>query len=127
MGQETGAVVEFLDLYPTIIDYCGLKAPHQLSWKSLRPVLEEPSLNWENAAYTQVTRGSKLMGYSVRTDRWRYIQWGRDGEEGTELYDHSKDQVEYYNLADRPEYESVRKELSRLLKKGFPKIDMGGS
>lgn len=120
MGKEADAVVEFLDLYPTLIDYCGLEAPHRLSGKTLRPVLEDPSTRWGHAAYTQVTRG-KLMGYSVRTERWRYIQWGVDGEEGEELYDHTKDRVEYYNLADRPEHRKTRDELAALLATGFPK------
>jgi len=118
MGQATDSTVEFLDLYPTFIDLCGLEAPHKLSGKSLRPVLENPSKVLENAAYTQVTRG-KLMGYSVRNDRWRYIQWGVNGEAGTELYDHRKDEGEYYNLAENPEYKKVRKEMAKLLEEGF--------
>jgi uncharacterized sulfatase len=120
MGQETDSVVEFLDLYPTLIDYCGLKAPHKLSGQSLRPVLEKPAVSIEKPAFTQVTRGAHMMGYSVRTDRWRYIRWGADGEEGEELYDHRKDQIEYYNLADHPEYRKVKREMEKLLKKGFP-------
>jgi len=123
MGQETDSVVEFVDLYPTLIDFCGLKPPHKLSGKSLRPVLENPSKPWENAGYTQVTRGPKMMGYSVGTGRWRYIQWGVNGEGGFELYDHSKDEVEYYNLADRPEYRKVRRQMAELLKKGFPNVN----
>jgi iduronate 2-sulfatase len=122
MGTETDSIVEFLDIYPTLVDLCGLKAPHKLSGKSLRPVLANPSKAWKNAAFTQVTRGKKMMGYSVRTDRWRYTQWGADGEGGAELYDHKKDAVEYYNLADRPEYKKVRKEMAKLLEQGFPTI-----
>jgi iduronate 2-sulfatase len=122
MGTATDSIVEFLDLYPTLVDLCGLTAPHELSGKSLRPVLASPSKAWKNAAFTQVTRGKNLMGYSVRTDRWRFTQWGADGEEGCELYDHNKDEIEYYNLADRPEYKKVRKEMAELLKDGFPDI-----
>ena len=119
MGRETDAIVEFLDLYPTLADYCGLEPPHALSGRTLRPVLEGAAENGDRAAYTQVTRG-KLMGYSVRTDRWRYIQWGSGGAEGVELYDHSRDELEYYNLADQPELETVRRQLSALLSQGFP-------
>ena len=122
MGQPTDSVVEFLDLYPTLIDYCGLKAPHELSGKSLRPVLEAPQRTWKEAAYTQVTRGS-LMGYSVRAGRWRYIQWGENAEHGVELYDHNKDELEYYNLAEQPEYKKVLRDMEKLLEKGFPVLD----
>jgi iduronate 2-sulfatase len=122
MGQETDSVVEYVDLYPTLVDLCGLKPPHKLSGKSLRPVLSEPAKTWNEAAYTQVVRSNIGMGYSVRTDRWRFIQWGRDGEGGYELYDQSKDPLDYYNLADRPEYKKVRKEMAALLEKGFPII-----
>ncbi len=120
LGQEIDAVVEFLDLYPTLVDACGLKASHRLSGSSLRPVLTVPSKAWNNAAYTQVIRGKAMMGYSVRDDRWRYIQWGKDSEGGCELYDQSKDHNGYYNLAENPEYDQVRKKMTVLLKAGFP-------
>jgi uncharacterized sulfatase len=122
MGQETDSIVEFLDLYPTLADLCGLKAPLELSGKSLRPVLENPSNPWKNVAYTQVARDGIHMGYSIRTDRWRLIQWGATGEGGYELYDHSRDGGEYYNLADHPEYRRIKKQLVGLLDAGFPGI-----
>ena len=122
MGQETDSVVEFLDIYPTLVDLCGLKAPHELSGKTMRPVLQNPSKDWKQAAYTQVTRGNKMMGYSVRDGRYRYIQWGLNGEGGTELYDHEKDDGEYYNLANHPECKSIKKKMAVLLKDGFPDI-----
>ena len=121
MGQPTDSVVEFLDIYPTLADLCGLEAPHAFSGKSLRPVLENPSMNWKNAAFTQITRG-RFMGYTVRNDRWRFIQWGEKGEKGVELYDQSKDHDNYYNLAENPEYSKVRKEMAKLLQTGFPNL-----
>ncbi len=121
MGNETDSVVEFLDIYPTLVDLCGLKARHKLSGKSLRPVLVNPSKPWKNAAYTQVTRG-KTMGYSVVNDRWRFIQWGADGKGGYELYDQHKDTKNYYNLAENPEYKTVRKQMEKLLEKGYPNL-----
>ena len=84
-------------------------------------MLEQPAVSRNKPAFTQVTRG-KLMGYSVRNDRWRYIQWGKRGEQGRELYDHRKDQIEFYNLADNPEHRQVCKEMAKLLEKGFPEI-----
>lgn len=122
MGQETDSVIEFLDLYPTLVDLCGLAAPHELSGKSIRPVLAQPATPWKNAAFTQVTRG-KLMGYSVRNDRWRYIQWGENAEGGVELYDQNKDHDGYYNLAGHPEFFTVRKQMASLLETGFPNLE----
>jgi iduronate 2-sulfatase len=123
MGHETDSVVEFLDLYPTLVDYCGLESPHELSGKSLRPVLEEPSKTWKKPAYTQVVRPKVGMGYSVRAGRWRFTQWGKDGAGGYELYDHSQDKLEYYNLADQSEHSQLLKRLAKLLKKGFPVLN----
>ena len=117
MSNTTDAVVELVDIFPTLIDYCGLEAPHPLAGKSFRPVLDDPSMTWDKPAYTQVVRENDGMGYSVRTDRWRYTEW-TDGT--SELYDQSKDELEYYNLAKDPEYSATKKELETLLHAGFP-------
>ena len=118
MGQDTEAIVEFLDFFPTLVELAGLEPPHLLSGTSFSAVLDDPSLPGKKAAYTQVTRGQK-MGRSVRTRQWRYTEWGRDGESGIELYDHTKDPGEYYNLADHPELASVRKTMKAILDEGF--------
>lgn len=123
MGQPTDSIVEFVDLYPTLVDLCGLKAPHELAGKSLRPILESPAKLWDNVAYTQVTRGPKMMGYSVRTHRWRYIRWGVNAEGGEELYDHSKDSGEYYNLAESSEHRETKASMHQYLKAGFPELN----
>jgi len=63
-----------------------------------------------------------MMGYSVRDGRYRYIQWGVNGEGGAELYDHKKDDGEYYNLADHPEYKEIQKKMAVLLEDGYPAV-----
>jgi iduronate 2-sulfatase len=118
MGKPTDSLMEFIDLYPTLVDYAGLAPPHKLSGASLRPVLEDPNASVKEAAYTQVTRGPKVMGRSVRTSRWRYTEWG-EGKHGVELYDHSKDSGEYYNLSANPEYAHVVSKLKQLLQGGL--------
>ena len=118
MGKPTEALIEFVDLYPTMIDYAGLKAPHELSGVSLRPVFDEPSLPGKKAAFSQVVRG-QIIGRSVRTSRWRYTEWGPDGEFGTELYDHDVDKSEYHNQAANPERAGTRSKLKKLLEDGF--------
>lgn len=122
MGQATDSVVEFLDLYPTLADYCGLEAPHALSGKSLRSVLEDPATDVLKPAYTQVTRGPIEMGYSVRQGDWRFTQWGKNAEGGVELYHSSQDTNGYYNLIENPEYSDIRARLAGLLREGFPAL-----
>lgn len=95
-GQTTRSLVEFVDLYPTIADFCGLKMPHTGAGTSLRPILSNPTTKIKDAAFTLVTRGDKLHGQSVRTARWRFTRWS-DGE--TELYDHDADPEELHNVS----------------------------
>lgn len=107
-------LVEFVDLYPTIADLCGLKMPQPGAGRSFRAQLEDPSRPGKPAAYTMVTRGEKNSGRSVRTERWRYIAWnaGRDGEE---LYDHEHDPEEMKNLAADPRHATVLAEMKQRL------------
>lgn len=95
-GRTTSSLVEFVDVYPTVADYCGLKIPHQPAGVSLRPVLEDPTSRVKDAAYTLVTRGPKLYAQTVRTDRWRCTLWS-DGQ--TELYDHAADPEEHHDVS----------------------------
>lgn len=95
-GQVTRSLVEFVDIYPTVADYCGLKIPHTSAGNSLKPVLADPSASIKDAAFTLVTRGQKHYGRSVRTARWRFTRWS-DGE--VELYDHDNDSEENHNVA----------------------------
>jgi arylsulfatase A-like enzyme len=93
----TRGLVEFVDLYPTIAELCGVKPPAGLAGQSLRPLLDDPSLPGKAAAFTVVTRGALERGDSIRTDRWRYTEWS-DGTR--ELYDHSTDSEETRNVSE---------------------------
>jgi uncharacterized sulfatase len=119
-GKASVRIVESLDVYPTVADLCGLTPPKNLAGASLRPLLNKPRLRWDRPAYTQVQRGDaagRFMGRSVRTERWRYTEWG-DGKRGVELYDHEKDPREFTNLANDPKHASTVAELKALLQKG---------
>lgn len=109
----TRSIVEFVDLYPTIADLCGIKPPAGLAGGSLRPLLEDPSRPGKPAAFTLVTRGPRQRGDSVRTDRWRYTQWS-DGTH--ELYDHKLDPEETRNVAGQPENRELLDELAARLR-----------
>jgi arylsulfatase A-like enzyme len=95
-GQVSRSLVEFIDLYPTIVELCQLTPPHTLSGQSLTPILADPAATIKDSAFTLVTRGPKLHAQSVRTSRWRLTQWS-DGSR--ELYDHDRDPEENYNVA----------------------------
>lgn len=111
-------LVEFVDLYPTVADLCGLASPPDLAGRSLRPLLLDPAAAGKPAAFTLVTRGA-ARGDSVRTDRWRFTRWS-DG--AVELYDHASDPEEIRNVASA-EPDAVRRldETLRLSRAPVPR------
>lgn len=115
IGHPSKQIVEFLDIYPTLADLCGLKAPANLSGKTIRPLLDNPAQVWNGIAFTQIVRTNTppFMGRTVRTDRWRYTEWD-EGRKGMELYDQEKDPKEMNNLATLPEHQPTIRELKRL-------------
>jgi arylsulfatase A-like enzyme len=116
-GARSRAVVELIDLYPTVAELAGLasETPSILQGSSLVPLLASPSDgDATDTAYTISGRN----GASVRTARWRYNRWGEDADgRNEELYDHDADPMEYRNLARDPGYREVldtlRAELER--------------
>ena len=129
-GHLCGSLVEFVDIYPTLCELAGLSAPSHLEGVSMMPLLTDPERPWKKAAFSQFLRegiwkapdGKVYMGYTVRTNRYRYVQWMNwNTREYTafELYDHKTDPGENINVVDRSAYASVRKELADLLRKGW--------
>ena len=116
-GQVCRSLVELVDLYPTVADYCGLRAPHKLAGQTLRPLLENPAATRKEAAFTLVARGRGQYGQTVRTDRWRYTRWS-DG--ASELYDEVNDPEEFHNLAGDSRHAVLVQELQALLKQVGP-------
>lgn len=106
--------VEFVDLYRTIADYCRLKPPANLAGQSPRPLIEDPSRPGKDAAYTLVTRGPKVRGDSIHTDRWPYTEW-TDGAH--ELCDHAHDPEETQNLVGAPQAKTAVQDLSAQLRR----------
>ena len=123
-GQKCGAPVEFVDVYPTLADLCGLPVPAGLDGVSLKPWMENPDTPAKKVAISQYPRNSAqtgnrpLMGYSIRDARWRLTLWRhRRTQEivATELYDEQNDPAETVNLASRPEHQAVVEMLSKHL------------
>jgi iduronate 2-sulfatase len=102
-GQRTPALVELVDLFPTLTALAGLPAPADLDGTSLAPLLNHPDSPGRRGVFSQFLRPGKppVMGRSVRTTRWRYTEWTKpDGESaGAELYDEENDPGESRNLA----------------------------
>ena len=125
-GKPTDALVEFVDIYPTLADVCRLPAPAGVEGHSFAPLLDDPARTWKAAAFSQYPRGGKdtgpLMGYAVKTDRHRYVEWRkRNGTEvvARELYDHRADPNEDRNVAGDPANKAVVDDLSKRLAAGW--------
>ncbi|HBL45404.1 MAG TPA: iduronate sulfatase, partial [Planctomycetaceae bacterium] len=129
-GKTSDALVELLDMYPTLVELCGLPSPGKLEGKSLVPVLKDPTQSVKPAAYTQHPRPAyykkqpENMGVSVRTPRYRYTEW-RNFNTGKviarELYDHTSDPAENTNIIEHPSDQAEFKKAVQLLEAQFPR------
>jgi uncharacterized sulfatase len=116
-GRRCASLVEFVDLFPSLVELCGLKPPDHLEGLSLAPLLDNPARPWKKAAFTQL-KYEDITGRSVRTGRYRYIRWEGAGG-GEELYDHHKDPHEFTNLATRQEGREALADHRRILDAGW--------
>jgi hypothetical protein len=116
-GRTARGLVEFVDIYPTLAELCGLPRPPHLHGSSLVPLLRDPGAPGRAAAFSQFTRKGNVTGYSIRTERWRYTEWLKpDGARtAEELYDHETDAAETRNVADDARHAAHIAELRRLL------------
>ena len=126
VGRKTDALVEFVDMYPSIAELAGLPLSDNLEGISFRPLLDDPDHAWKSAAFSQYPRtvkGRKLMGYSMRTDRYRFTRWvERDNHskvDAVELYDHETDPQENTNIANEPANEALVKKLTAQWRAGW--------
>ena len=99
-GSRSDAMLELIDIYPTLSELAGLRRPEHLQGTSLAPVLRDPTLKGAKAYAYSVVRRKGGLGYAVRNKAWRYGKW-LDGEE---LYDLTRDPHERKNLANNTEY-----------------------
>ena len=118
-GQRTQALVELVDLYPTLGQICSLPLPAHLEGTSFAPLLEKPDLPWKKAAFSQYLRTGRppYMGRSLRTERWRYTEWHdlKGKPAGIELYDENESK----NLAEDPAHAERVKQLASQLRSGW--------
>ncbi|MDI1337776.1 MAG: sulfatase [Lacunisphaera sp.] len=125
-GEHSRSFVEFVDIYPTLAELAGLSLPSHLEGLSFKPLLENPARPWKQAAFSQYPRpnsGKPLMGYSMRTDRYRLTVWvGRDDHskiDAVELYDEFFDPQENTNIAVVPANAELVEKLMKQWRAGW--------
>lgn len=135
-GRKSAALVESVDLFPTLCDLSGVAIPGTVEGASFAPLLGDPDRKWKEAVFSQFPRpvragGGKTgaqpddkMGYSMRTDRYRYTEWRyvlRPEEiAARELYDHHDDAAENRNVADEPARQDLIRSLHQQMAAGWP-------
>lgn len=124
-GAHTDALVEFVDIYPALSELAGLPLPDHLEGTSFKPLLDDPQRSWKTAAFSQYPRAQKggLMGYSMRTERYRFTVWVSKKDhakvDAIELYDHQNDPQENTNIAKKLEHAELVAKLMEQWKKGW--------
>ncbi len=148
IAGTTDALVELVDVFPTLCDACNLSIPEELEGSSMLPLIEEPEQQWKSATFSQVRRRPRQIwykkqsladmtgveltdedtvdGYSLRSNRYRYSEWGaynKNGEKfaelATELYDYQNDPNETINVAYLPENAELVSQLHKQLQAGW--------
>ena len=111
-GVICNKVISAVDIYPTVMELCGVNMPHKTDGKSFAKLLQKPkSKHWKNVAYSYFNNG-----ITVRTDRYRFTKYFRGNKPDLELYDHTTDPFENNNVAsERPE---IVNRIMRTWKKG---------
>ena len=128
---KTDALVELVDLFPTVCELAGLTPPTGLEGVSLLPLFSDPVRKWKTAVFSQYPRSLKgnrhsrhgdVMGYSLRTKRYRYVEWQNWKTKAVvarELYDRRSDPAEMRNVADEAQVRLVVDRLAKRLAKGW--------
>jgi len=123
----TRALVEFVDIYPTLCELTGLPLPGHLQGTSFVPVLKDLNRPWKRAALSVYPARNRtdpekvVMGYSLKTDRYRYTEWIHENSGkllARDLFDHQGDAQENQCIARDPKYQGLMNELSQCLDRG---------
>jgi len=109
-GSRCRRSVSLQDIYPTLIDLCGLSARPDIAGHSLASLLDDPETRWDHPAVTSVFTGDLAVSW----EHWRYLSYSDGGEE---LYDLERDPQEWKNLADDPEFRDIKAKMRAMLPK----------
>ncbi len=115
-GRSSTRIVQSLDVYRTLAELAELTPPEHVSGTSLVPLLNNPRANWDQPAYSVWSEdGRTIHGTAIRTEQWRYAEYGKDAANGALLFDVHADPLELHNLADDPKHKELRAQLSKLV------------
>jgi len=109
-GGVCERTVDYMSIYPTLCDLCGIPTPAHVQGPSIRSLLVDPKSAWDKPALTTYL----FNNHAVRTEQWRYIRYANGDEE---LYDHNVDRLEWTNLANKPEYTQLKADLGKYMPK----------
>ncbi|WP_372772755.1 sulfatase [Mangrovibacterium sp.] len=123
-NAKTNALVENIDIFPTIAEACGLQ-PKNIDGKSILPVVDNPGIEWDRGAYSLYPRGRKIMGCTCTDGEWRYTEW-RDSDtqevQVAELYRYVEDNhIDSDNYSGDPVYKEVEERMKKLMEKQYPR------
>lgn len=125
-GKNSDALLELVDIYPTLADLCGLEIPkNQLDGTSLVPVLKNPTAKGKD--HILIKRDN---GFTLVTPQYNYTEYIKADDNSTTtsmLYNHRNDPNENINIVKLPEYEAVVKELHTALRTVYKKNIEGNS
>jgi iduronate 2-sulfatase len=115
-GRACTRTVQSLDIYRTVCELAGIEVPAGVEGASLVPLLNDPRGKWEQPAYSVWSEdGRTIHGTAIRTEQWRYAEYGKDAANGALLFDVHADPMELHNLADDPKHKVTRAELAKLV------------
>ena len=121
-GVRVNALTEFVDIYPTLSELCGLPVAQDLEGTSMVPLLSDQKKPWKKAAFSQYPRPHNMMGYSMRTDQYRYTEWinreSKDVQE-RELYDLKNDPLCKESIVFKPENKELVEALHAQMAAGW--------
>ncbi|MBI5769136.1 MAG: sulfatase [Verrucomicrobia bacterium] len=109
-GTICERTIDYMGIYPTLAELCGVPVPAHVEGRSFRALLADPNAPWDQPAITTY----KYKNHTVRSAGWRYIRYANGDEE---LYDETKDPNEWTNLAAKPEFAARKAEFARFLPK----------
>ena len=123
VDKKSDALVENVDIFPTLVDLCGLEGP-KFDGKSILPIINKPNKKGDKVATSVYARGKKYMGVTATDGQWRYTEW-RDSKThailGAELYEHKNSLLSFINLSGNKKYKKVEQRMKKLLEKQFPR------
>jgi arylsulfatase A-like enzyme len=119
-NTQTDALVEFIDIYPTLCELTGIDLPEHVQGKSFVPLMKEPKRKWKEAVFTRYKYGNAVV-----TENYTYTEYSGNGLEENMLYNLNQDAEENINIAGKEEYKEVVKMMSNILDEGYKKVLVG--